>query len=58
MEWKSSYPVEVISEPYSSDYKIQKFQKYDGRSDTSKEHVMLFLESLGHYSDNESLCFK
>lgn len=44
INWKPPRPVEVTTTPYPSDYLVPKFQKYDGRSENSKEHVMRFLE--------------
>lgn len=55
MDWKAPYPSKIVTKPYSSDYKVTKFQKYEDWSDNSKEHFMHFLESVGRHSDNTEI---
>lgn len=55
LAWKPQYRVEVVVEPYPSDYKVSKFQKYDGREGNSREHCVRFLESMGHHYHNTNL---
>lgn len=56
-DWKPPYSFEVVAKPYPLDYKVPKFQKYNGRNKNSKEYVVRFLESMGRHS-HINLCSK
>lgn len=48
----------VTAMPYPAEYKIPKFQKFDGRRGDSKEHIRPFLNSMGAFSYDNFLCLK
>lgn len=58
MNWKPPYPSKLITKPYSLDYKVLKFQKYDCRNGNAKDHATRFLESMGYHSNNMDLCLE
>lgn len=47
LDWRLPLPIEVVAKQYSSDYKVPKFQKYDGQNDSFKEHVVRFPRVYG-----------
>lgn len=40
----SPYLDEITTKPYRSEYKVLKFQKFDGQKGDSKEHVACFVD--------------
>lgn len=55
---KPPYPEKVAEKDFSAEYKVPKFQKFDGHKGNRKEHVSRFLDSLGKYVKDPELCLK
>lgn len=49
LDLKPPYPEKVAEKDFPTEYKVPKFQKFDGRKVNMKEHVSRFLDSLGKY---------
>lgn len=45
LDWKPPYLVKVVAMPYPPEYKVLKFQKFDGWKSKTK-HVVRFLNSM------------
>lgn len=52
LDLKSPYPAEVDMKPYSSEYKVSTFQKFDSRKSGIKEHVVRFVDYLDPFTRN------
>lgn len=57
-ELMPSFPRGVTTIPYPPGYKVPKFQKFDGRKGDSKGHVRRFLDLLGVFSYDSTLCLR
>lgn len=55
LDLKPPYPEKVLEKDFSAEYKVSKFQKFDGRKGNTKEHVSRFLDSLGKYAKDPEL---
>lgn len=58
MDLKPPYPEKVLKKDFPTDYKVPKFQKFDGRKGNTKEHVSRFLDLLGKYAKDPELCLR
>lgn len=43
------YPAKIVTKPYPLGYSVLKFQKFDGDRGKIREHVFLFLDSMGPF---------
>lgn len=55
---KPAYPEKVVKKEFPTDYKVPKFQKFDGRKGNRKVHVARFLDSMGKYARDQELCLQ
>lgn len=53
---KTTYLTDVTAKPYPSEYKVPKFQKFDGQKGNTKEHVVSFLDFMGPHDQNVDFC--
>lgn len=53
-----SYPVKVAAKSYPPRYTVPKFQKFDGQMSDSNEHVVSFLDSIGAFNHDTTICLK
>lgn len=57
-ELMSSYADEVIAKSSPFGYKVPKFQKFAGQKKDLKEHVQCFLDSMGPFAHDATLCLR
>lgn len=55
LDLKPPYSDKVVEKEFAAEYKILKFQKFDGRKGNTKEHVARFLDSMGKYAKDLKL---
>ena len=55
---RPSYPLRVLSKPYSERYELCAFVQYDGKNGSVVEHVSKFIDTLGPYAAAEDLCLR
>lgn len=58
MDLKPPYPKKVLEKDFPVEYKVPKFQKFDGHKGNTREHVSHFLYSLEKYAKDPELCLK
>ena len=56
LDTRPPYPLKLARLPYPEGYRSVHFARYDGKRGNSKEHVARFLDSLGIYREDETLC--
>ena len=52
------YPLKVLSKPYPKRYEPRAFAQYDGRKESTVEHVSKFIDTLSPYAVDEDLCLR
>lgn len=55
---KPPYSIEVATKTYSVEYKVPKFQKFDYKKGTIREHAVRFLDSIGAHVHDADLCVR
>lgn len=58
LDLKPPYSDKVAENDFPTEYKVTKFQKFDGRKANTKEHIAHFLDSMGKYAKDQELCLR
>lgn len=56
LDVKLPHSNKVTAKQFLIEYKVLKFEKFDGHKGNTREHVAHFLDFMGHFSNDIELC--